>query len=103
MEKRTTVVEYYKDETGRPVLGPSTATIFYGQCGEDLEIYSHFFSDKVDFYKENQGYYIEIGASDGVKFSNTKFFEDEMGFVGILIEPVPAFMVRLKLLPLYFV
>lgn len=35
------------------------------------------------------GSFLELGAIDGVKFSNTKFFEENMGFDrGVLIEPV---------------
>lgn len=36
------------------------------------------------------GTFLELGAIDGIKLSNTKFFEDNMGFnQGVLIEPVP--------------
>jgi FkbM family methyltransferase len=31
-----------------------------------------------------------MGALDGVKYSNTKFFEDSMGWSGVLIEPIPS-------------
>jgi FkbM family methyltransferase len=96
MEKNTRLVEYYRDDSGRSQLGPSTATIFYSQCGEDLETYIEFFHKEIDLFKNN-GTYIEMGASDGVKFSNTKYFEDEHGFTGILIEPVKKFHQTLKL------
>lgn len=89
MEKNTHIVEYFR-ENGSSTLGHSTATIFYSQCGEDLEIYCDFFANKREHYKENKGCYIEIGASDGVKFSNTKFFEDNMNFSGVLIEAEPG-------------
>lgn len=89
MEKKTRLVEYYNNQ-GRVNLGPSTATIFYSQCGEDLEIYIDFFHKHLEKFKDN-GTYIELGASDGVKFSNTKYFEEELGFKGILIEPLPSF------------
>lgn len=36
------------------------------------------------------GSFLELGAINGIKFSNTKFFEDNMGFdQGVLIEPEP--------------
>jgi len=89
MEKKTRLVEYYVDQ-GQKIFGPSTATIFYSQCGEDLEIYIDFFHKYQNKFKNN-GTYIELGASDGVKFSNTKYFEEELGFKGILIEPLPSF------------
>jgi FkbM family methyltransferase len=94
MEKKYQTVEYFRDSRGVR-LGESTATIFYGQCGEDLEIYVDFISKDLEFFKDT-GTYIEIGASDGVKYSNSKFFEDELGFSGILIEPLPNFFDTLK-------
>ena len=36
----------------------------------------------------NNGYYIEIGANDGVSQSNTYYFEKERGWAGLLVEPV---------------
>lgn len=96
MEKDTKLVCYYQEPDGQFVLGPSTATIFYGQCGEDLEVYCDFFHLRRAWYESNKGTYIEIGASDGVKFSNTKFFEEDMGFSGMLIEPEPRMFETLK-------
>lgn len=53
--------------------------------------YSQFQEDK--FIYENlklprNGTFIDVGAWDGVESSNTKFFEDELGWDGICIEPV---------------
>lgn len=36
-----------------------------------------------------RGYFIEAGANDGVKQSNTLYFEKYKGWRGILIEPIP--------------
>lgn len=58
---------------------------FYGQMGEDKFVFEHFFLNK------RNGVFLEMGAYDGVTYSNTKFFEDSMGWKGILIEPVPAY------------
>ena len=44
---------------------------------------TYFFKDK------RNGTYIELGALDGVLYSNTKFFQDYLGWKGILIEPHP--------------
>ena len=41
--------------------------------------------------------FLEMGALDGVKFSNTKFFEDTMGWSGVLIEPVPSAFASLRI------
>lgn len=37
------------------------------------------------------GIFLELGACDGVLYSNTKMLEDHYGFSGILIEPVEKF------------
>jgi FkbM family methyltransferase len=42
------------------------------------------------------GYFIELGASDGIELSNTYFFEKELGWNGICIEPNPAFQKALS-------
>lgn len=36
------------------------------------------------------GIFLEMGAIDGVLYSNTKFFQDTLGWNGILIEPNPV-------------
>lgn len=61
----------------------STPT-FYGQMGEDKHIYSRYFPSL------RGGTFLEMGALDGIKYSNTKFFEDSMGWSGVLIEPIPS-------------
>ena len=35
------------------------------------------------------GYFIEVGANDGISQSNTFYFEQALGWRGLLIEPVP--------------
>jgi FkbM family methyltransferase len=48
------------------------------------------FIDKVVFNKKNKGFFIDIGAHDGVTFSNSFFFEKERNWDGICIEPNPS-------------
>lgn len=55
---------------------------FTAQDGEDL-LLAEFFNYKPD------GFYIEIGAFDGVTFSNSFFFE-QIGWKGVLVEPLPG-------------
>ena len=45
--------------------------------------------EKIDilFNHKKNGIYIELGAYDGIQQSNTKFFEDNRNWTGILIEP----------------
>lgn len=64
---------------------------YYGQDGLDKYIHQNFLPKPfID------GTFLELGAIDGIRFSNTKFFEDNMGFnKGILIEPDPISFQRL--------
>jgi FkbM family methyltransferase len=57
--------------------------MYYSQCGEDEFLNNNFFKNK------QNGVYIELGALDGVLYSNTKFFQDTLNWSGILIEPHP--------------
>ena len=57
--------------------------MYYSQCQEDA------FLNEIIFKNKRNGIYIELGALDGVLYSNTKFFEDVLGWTGILIEPHP--------------
>ena len=53
---------------------------YHSQQSEDIYLHNKFFN-----YRD--GFFIELGAMDGVEYSNTKFFEDTLGWTGILIEP----------------
>jgi hypothetical protein len=44
----------------------------------------------------NPGYYIELGANDGITQSQTKYLELYCGWSGILIEPTPTVFNLLK-------
>ena len=55
--------------------------MYYSQYGEDKFLNDNFFKNK------KYGNYIELGALDGILYSNTKFFEDTLNWTGILIEP----------------
>lgn len=57
--------------------------MYYSQCQEDA------FLNETIFKNKKNGIYIELGALDGVLYSNTKFFEDTLNWTGILIEPHP--------------
>ena len=48
------------------------------------------------FNKEN-GFYIELGANDGLKQSNTAFFEFFKNWTGVLIEPCTSAFEKCKL------
>lgn len=42
------------------------------------------------------GYFVEFGATDGVSLSNTYLLEKEYGWTGLLAEPNPAFLEKLR-------
>lgn len=54
----------------------------YSQLGQDKKVY--------DFYKgKTEGYFVEVGAYDGIALSNTYAFE-KLGWKGICCEPLPS-------------
>ena len=55
---------------------------FYSQQNEDKYLLKLFKIEDVQ-----NGTYLEVGAYDGIYFSNTLFLQNEYGFSGILIEP----------------
>jgi FkbM family methyltransferase len=63
---------------------------YYSQFEQDKFIYENYFKDKID------GYFVDIGAHDGITLSNSKFFE-EIGWKGVCIEPNPKIFELLKL------
>jgi FkbM family methyltransferase len=61
----------------------------YSQCEEDIYI-CNLFCSRNNGKPLLNGIYIELGALDGIFYSNTKLFEDCFGWKGILIEPHPT-------------
>lgn len=59
---------------------------FYSQGGEDKYLLKKFVSRPNSIPKT----YLEIGAVDGIKHSNTKYLEDSEGWTGVLVEPNPV-------------
>ena len=71
--------------TADPTTTPADATdagSFRAQHGEDQVLFEYF-------GRKRSGYYVEVGAFNGVDLSNTYFFE-QVGWSGILIEPHPG-------------
>ena len=61
--------------------------------------FSQFQQDKfVDFLfkKEHNKVFLDIGAHDGISFSNTYFFEKYRNWTGICIEPNPDAFIKLQ-------
>lgn len=55
---------------------------FFSQFNQDRFLYENFFQNITN------GYFVDIGAYDGVSTSNSLFFED-LGWHGVCIEPHP--------------
>ena len=51
---------------------------------------------KIERYLPANGIFIEAGANDGLKYSNTLFLARVHGWKGILVEPVPRLFERCK-------
>jgi len=56
--------------------------IFHSQSGQDKTMFEHFFKNY-----EKPGFFIELGALDGVLISNSLFYEKILKWNGICIEP----------------
>jgi FkbM family methyltransferase len=53
----------------------------YSQLAQDLTV--------INFFKKFNGYFIEIGAIDGIELSNTYLLEKKYNWKGICVEPIP--------------
>ncbi|MGE0669671.1 MAG: FkbM family methyltransferase [Parachlamydiales bacterium] len=57
---------------------------YASQYAQDEFVHETFFPENTD------GVFVDIGAYDGVTYSNSYFFEKDLGWKGICIEPNPA-------------
>lgn len=64
---------------------------YFSQQGEDIFIYHNFMNRSTP-----DGIFVELGAMDGIIYSNTKFFEDTLQFTGVLIEPTAQYNALVK-------
>lgn len=62
---------------------------YYSQLGQDRFLNENYFKNKAD------GVFVDIGAHDGNKYSNSKFFEN-LGWAGLCVEPILDVFDRLK-------
>jgi FkbM family methyltransferase len=63
----------------------------FSQHGQDTFVFETFFKDG-----DHKGNFVDIGAYDGVTFSNSLFFERHLGWSGICIEPLPEMFEKLQ-------
>jgi len=62
---------------------------YYSQYGQDE------FLNKRIFHSKENGFFVDVGAHDGLSFSNTAFFEKHLNWNGICIEPNPEIYQKL--------
>ena len=63
---------------------------YFSQAGQDKFVYDNFFKEK------KSGYFLEIGAHDGIQGSNCLFFEKFKNWNGLAIEPSSTQFEKLK-------
>jgi FkbM family methyltransferase len=56
---------------------------YYSQCGQDKFIVEKLFNGLMN------GIFVEVGANDGVTFSNTYYLEKNLHWTGVAVEPLP--------------
>ncbi len=69
-------------------LSRAFGKVFFGFNNLDKKI--------LEYIDYNNGYFVELGANDGITQSNTKHLELYKGWTGVLIEPSPRNFVKLK-------
>src|SRR3974390_100826 len=62
---------------------------YYSQIGPERNLKGGAFCGK------RNGVFVDVGAYDGISFSNTLMFERELGWTGLCIEPNPDVFPRL--------
>ncbi len=69
-------------------LSRAFGKVFFGFNNLDKKI--------LEYIDYNDGYFVELGANDGITQSNTKHLELYKGWVGVLIEPSPSQFAKLR-------
>jgi FkbM family methyltransferase len=67
----------------KPVVG------YFSQKGQDKFLHEQVFKGK------QKGFFVEVGAHDGISFSNSYFFEKYLGWTGLCVEPNPELFKKL--------
>jgi len=63
---------------------------YFSQYGQDKWIAEELFPGK------KKGIFVDIGAYDGITYSNTFFLETKLGWTGLAVEPIPHVYDKLK-------
>lgn len=64
--------------------------MYKSQCKQDK------FINEIIFKGKRNGLFVDIGANDGITYSNTYFFEKELGWNGICFEPLEYTFAKLR-------
>lgn len=82
----------YASGTLRPSFDPSSITYegYCSQCGQDKWLIETLLPHL------KKGVFVDVGAHDGISFSNTYFLERQLEWSGIAIEPIPEIFEKLK-------
>lgn len=72
--KYDTIIDHHRNKS-------RVSNRFYSQCNQDKFIFTNFFRHK------SHGFFVDIGAADGIEISNTYFFEKNLEWKGICVEP----------------
>jgi FkbM family methyltransferase len=62
---------------------------YYSQAGQDKFVNENIFKDK------KKGVFVDVGAHDGISYSNSYYFEKENEWTGICVEPHPTIFPQL--------
>ena len=62
----------------------------YSQIGQDVHVINIIYNGKRD------GYFVDVGAHDGISLSNTYLLEKEYAWTGICVEPMPSIFTKMQ-------
>jgi FkbM family methyltransferase len=72
----------------------------YSQYSQDVVILNMFFRNPANGIEDSSykrgGFFVDVGAHDGVSFSNTALMERELGWRGLCFEPLPERFMELQ-------
>tara|TARA_B100000989_G_scaffold208222_1_gene157890 strand:+ start:5723 stop:6445 length:723 start_codon:yes stop_codon:yes gene_type:complete len=72
--------------------------IYYDYKNKNKTFFGHHNLDQklCEFLNYKNGFFVELGANDGIRQSNTFYFEKNLNWNGILIEPIKIKFIKCK-------
>ena len=89
---RELIRKFVRNQVGKKCIAPSNPK-FYSQSNEDKAMYEQFYKNPL----KCGGVFVEIGALDGRRYSNSLFFETSLDWKCLLVEANPENARHLKL------